>query len=514
MQPELFTSRVHDGDVIGYTTNADMAAPADDANTMAIANAVMAKADGLMTQPESIDKLGSADTKVEAIIVTEDDLASMFVETYGADVRYVIDASRWLKWDGVCWSDGASSVAHDMRCLARNMSIGVKQTDKKALGKHSTAKGALGFVKDDPMICTRIGTFDSNKMLLGTPGGTVDLTTGQLRPAMREDFITRLAGTTPSETADCPKWLSFLHDATRGDVELIHFLQQMSGYFLTGMTSEHALFFVYGSGGNGKSVFLSVLHAALGDYAVTAPMSSFTASKTDQHPTDMAGFRGARLVTANETEEGKSWSEQKLKQLTGGDPVSARFMRQDFFEYLPQFKLIVAGNHKPRLRNPDEAMRRRFNLIPFTNRPEEPNRNLVEELHEELLGIMRWMIDGCLDWQRHGLVRPDIVLAETEEYFATQDTFAQWLEDRCVCKIGDSRMATPTETLFKNWEDYCGDRGEYVGNITRFGEQLTSRNFGKDRRMINGVRSMVRLGIALKADPNTAPPPDDDFFGP
>lgn len=179
---------------------------------------------------------------------------------------------------------------------------------------------------------------------------------------------------------------------TGGDKELQSYLQRMVGYALTGSTQEHALFFLYGTGANGKSVFVNTLATILGDYATNAPMDTFMETRTDRHPTDMAGLRGARFVAAIETEQGKRWAESKLKNLTGGDKISARFMRQDFFEFFPQFKLFVAGNHKPAIRNIDEAMKRRLHLIPFTITvpPERRDKNLQQKLLAERDGILAW----------------------------------------------------------------------------------------------------------------------------
>jgi putative DNA primase/helicase len=172
-----------------------------------------------------------------------------------------------------------------------------------------------------------------------------------------------------------------------------------------GLTREHALFFGYGTGANGKSVLLSTIAGTLGEYHRTAPIETFTASNADRHPTDLAGLRAARLVTATETEEGRRWAESRIKKLTGGDKVAARFMRQDFFEYRPAFKLIIAGNHKPSLRSVDEAIRRRFHLIPFsiTIPPEERDPDLAEKLKDERPAILAWLIEGCLEWQTVGL---------------------------------------------------------------------------------------------------------------
>jgi putative DNA primase/helicase len=223
------------------------------------------------------------------------------------------------------------------------------------------------------------------------------LRTGELRPAQRGDHITKSTAVAPSARADCPRWFDFLRQATRGDDGLMRFMQQVAGYGLTGDICEHALFFIYGPGGNGKTVFLNTVKSILGDYATTAAMDTFMANHHDRHPTDLAMLRGARLVSVSETEEGRAWTESRIKQLTGGDPISARFMRQDFFEYRPQFKLLIIGNHKPSLRNVADAARRRFNLIPFIHKPETPDRQLEEKLKSEWPGILRWAINGALD---------------------------------------------------------------------------------------------------------------------
>jgi putative DNA primase/helicase len=220
---------------------------------------------------------------------------------------------------------------------------------------------------------------------------------------------------------DCPRWLQFLDEITAGDTELQAYLRRVAGYCLTGITTEHVLFFCYGTGANGKSVFVNTLAGIWGDYAVVAPMETFTASKTDHHPTDLAMLRGARLVIAHETEAGRRWAESKIKTLTGGDRVAARFMRQDFFEFVRQFKLLIAGNHKPGLRGVDEAIRRRLHLIPFNVTIPESQRDpqLFDKLKPEWGGILQWAVDGCLEWQRTGLAPPAAVRKAIADYLAS-----------------------------------------------------------------------------------------------
>ena len=222
------------------------------------------------------------------------------------------------------------------------------------IGSAKTVAAVERLASADRRIAATVDQWDTDSSLLNTPGGTIDLRTGDMRPHAPGDYITKITAAAPG--GECPTWLEFLNRITGGDVELQAFLQRMAGYSLTGDTSEHALFFGYGTGANGKSVFVETLAGLLGDYHRMAPIETFTATIGDQHPTNLAGLRGARLVTAVETEEGRRWAESRIKQLTGGDKVAARFMRQDFFEFTPQFKLIIVGNHKPGLRSVDEAI--------------------------------------------------------------------------------------------------------------------------------------------------------------
>ena len=238
-----------------------------------------------------------------------------------------------------------------------------KKGEKAALASAKTVSAIERLAKSDRRIAATIDQWDADPWLLNTPDGVVDLRTGTLRAHRASDYMTKITVAGPGGA--CPIFLRFLDRITGSDPELVAYLRRALGYALTGITREHALFFGYGTGANGKSVLLSTVAGILGDYHKTAPIETFTASNVDRHPTDLAMLRGARLVTATETEEGRQWAESRIKTLTGGDRVSARFMRQDFFEFTPQFKLFIAGNHRPGLRSVDEAIRRRFHLVPF-----------------------------------------------------------------------------------------------------------------------------------------------------
>jgi putative DNA primase/helicase len=258
------------------------------------------------------------------------------------------------------------------------------------------------------------------------------------------------------------------------------------------------LFFLYGNGANGKSVFVNTLLGILSDYATTAPSEIFMESKVDRHPTEMADLRGARLVAATETEQGRGWAEAKIKKLTGGEKIKARFMRQDFFSYQPHFKLVISGNHKPRLRNVDEAIRRRLRLIPFRVTIPETERDpdLTDKLKQEWPGILRWAIDGCLEWWRDGLNAPGVVVDATRDYLEAEDTFPVWLDERC--RTDEPSSFCGTTALFADFKQWAEDRNERPGGSKTFSQTLEDRGFKRGRR--NGAGDRGFHGIALKRE--------------
>ena len=297
---------------------------------------------------------------------TEDGLAIAFTNRYGIDLRYCAQLGKWFWWNGKRWiEDKMLYVQHLSRGICRAAS---RKADTPKLKSKLASASSIGsverIIRSDPKHAANIEEWDPDPWLLNTPEGVIELKTGLLRPHQRIDRMTKI--TTASPRGECPQWLAFLAQVTGGDAELLAYLQRMAGYCLTGLTTEHALLFLYGTGGNGKSVFVNTLFTIMGDYAANAPMETFMESRNDRHPTDLAGLMGSRLVTATETEQGRRWNESKIKEITGGDRVSARFMRQDFFTYVPAYKIVISGNHKPAIRNIDEAIKRRMHLIPFT----------------------------------------------------------------------------------------------------------------------------------------------------
>jgi putative DNA primase/helicase len=325
---------------------------------------------------------------------------------------------------------------------------------------------------------------------------TFNLRTGESHPPRPSDYITKVSGTTcaPPGTPH-PIWTAFL-ERIAPDPELRAFLQRFVGYCMTGATTEHKFVFAYGTGANGKSTFINTIAAMFGDYATVADVGTFIAAATERHPTDVAKLHGYRLVVAQETEKGRRWDETKIKSMTGGDKMTARFMRCDFFDFFPKFKLWIVGNHKPRLDHVDEAMRRRMLLVPFLVQipVDERDQNLMEKLKPEWPAIMRWCIDGCLEWQRIGLAPPKIVTDATDEYFADQDLIKQWLED-CT-KIAPPSAFTPIGQLFASWKTWCDGQNIRPESVNTLSDALVERGFTR-KRVHGGVRGFC--GLILKA---------------
>jgi putative DNA primase/helicase len=433
-------------------------------------------------------------------VITEDSVALMFRERYAGQLLFDHDMRTWFVWDGQRWKHDKTTLAFEFaRQLARELTLTQSPKSRMTANKVSFANGVERFGRSDRMFAVDASVWDPNPFLLGTPDGTVDLRDGTLRPARQEDRITKITAVAPADTADCPLWMEFLDFATFSDPQVIRFLQQLCGYALTGSVIEHAMAFVYGEGGNGKGVFMNTISAIFGEYATAAAMTTFTASRADAHPTELARLRGARLVTASETEKGHAWAEAKIKALTGGDRIAARFMRQDFFEFQPQFTLIISGNHKPTLANVDDAIRRRFNIIPFVRKPPVPDKMLGIKLQAEWPMILRWMIDGCLDWKKNSLVHPESVTAATAAYFADQDLLGQWLDDCCDVEPENLHKWDTVADLFASWAKYAAEAGEKPGNKKGFNDAMQGRGFkaargGKGVRQFKGLRLNIPAG--------------------
>lgn len=434
--------------------------------------------------------------------VSEDSLAVAFAREYELRAKYCHLSGYWFLWDGARWKKNKRKLALQwIRRMVRAYASGEAPKAAKDLGRSAVMHAIERLAQGDELIACTGDEFDTNDWLLGTPGGTVDLVTGELMPPDPKQMISRCTAVAPREGVP-HRWLAFLREVTGGDGQLIAYLQHMFGYALTGVTSEQCLFFLYGGGGNGKSTLMNVLCGILGDYAVTAPMEAFTVSARDRHETEVAMMAGARVVKASETEEGRSWAESRIKSITGSEEISARFLHRDYFSFTPKFKLIISGNHKPVLRNVDKAIGRRFRMLPFLFTPKEEDGQLGIALRQEWPEILQWAIEGCLDWQESGRFPPcEAVVQMTSEYLHDQDMLAQFIEQCCVVSNPDvyadpdnpRTIRTASRLLFRGYSLWCETRNEKPGSERRFCFELEKKGFHRVRE----VSGRKWLGIAL-----------------
>lgn len=423
-----------------------------------------------------------------------------FVSKYRADLRYCHPWRLWLKWDGLRWKkDRVLEVLELAKSIPLDVFAEYQRTNNKDLGEWAVKCQARGHVdalvhlarSALPVMPDRL---DLHRWLLNVSNGTLDLRTGQRRQPARADYMTTLAPVHYDPSAICPTWDQFLLRIMDGNRGLVDYLQRAVGYSLTGDVGEQCLFFLYGEGANGKSTFLEAIQAAMGlDYSKAAAPNILMATKHESHPTELADLHGARFVSTTEVQEGRRFNEVKLKQLTGGDRIKARRMREDFWEFSPTHKIWLAANHKPVIGGTDLAIWRRVKLIPYTVTipPAERDRDLLGKLRAELPGILAWAVRGCLEWQREGLQDPPEVLAATQDYRREMDVVDPFIDERCVVH---PRAEVPKGELYaayKRWMDESGE-GRPLRKTT-FGRRLKDRF--QDRRATGGKWMWEGIGL-------------------
>lgn len=346
---------------------------------------------------------------------------------------------------------------------------------------------------------TTVREWDADPWALCTPNGLVDLRSGKISPPHPRHMMTQATRVGPAPAGARPElYLATLHYLMGGErnpeeaAELVGYLRRVVGYFLTGSVREQIAVFGFGEGRNGKSLIVQTILDMLGDYATTIPTSMLMAQQNEGHPTEIARLMGKRLAVGSETEAGKQFAEARLKQLTGREQLVGRLMRQDFFTFDPQFKLLVVGNHKPDLAHVGVAMRRRLHLIPFnvTVPEERVDPDLFDTLRAEAPAILRWAIDGCLEWQRVGLQPPEAVLRAVDDYMTEQDAVGAWLQD---CAVLEPGAWTPSAQVWDRWRFWCVSAGEDVGKRRALTDKLASKGLPADKgtggmRVVRGLR--------------------------
>jgi len=437
---------------------------------------------------------------------SHDDLARQLGATgWDRDAKFVSAWGRWLFWSGASWvmddqQRATTKVRDFLRARAQEILADAEEDDPKArrrkqriardLGSRGVISAVEALAQSNPLSRASPDDFDRDRLLLGTPGGTVDLRTGKLRPADRGDMITKSTTVTP-EPGRAELWRKFLDEIFNGDREVVDFIQRAAGYALTGETTEHKLLFLYGTGRNGKSVFLDVLATIMGDYARRVPATALLASQNERHPTEIATLRGARLAISSELPAGRVWNEAILKDLTGGDRITARLMRGDFFEFIPQLTLVIAGNAQPGVRAVDEAMRARMVMVPFavTIPAERRDPHLLKKLLAEGPQILDWAIEGGVEWQRRGLDVPASVAEASAHYLDAEDIVGQFLADEADLVSG---AISPIQEIYSRFQQYMTIQGLAPWTQTTLTKELRSRRFvdakSNGRRGLRGIR--------------------------
>jgi len=426
----------------------------------------------------------------------EDSLARLFADRDAAGLRYDHMRGCWYLWDRDRWrQDVTRAGVQRVRETLREYRAGLTDATAAALrslGKTVTTEAVERAARADPGLATDGLSWDLDPFLAGAPGCEVDLSTGETRPPDPAHMVTRQLLTAPADIPT-PLWDQFLAQSTGGDAGMAEFLQAWAGYCLTGDTSEEAFVFVYGAGGNGKGTFLYTISTILADYAARTPADVFMVRKHDAHPTEVARLAGVRMVVASEIEDGRTFNVGRLKDFTGRDgKATGRFMRQDFFQFTPQFKVTFVGNNQPRLVNVDDAIRRRLILVPFTRTPARVDITLKDRLAPEYPGILSWMIRGELRRRAAGGLQglvPAAARTATDAYLGDQDTVGSWAADNCVFGPAEKIGA---QALFEDYKLWCHSRGVF----TETGLQDFSRKFLE--RFSDCRKSHTRTGKVIE----------------
>ena len=437
--------------------------------------------------------------------------AERLVIRAAGNIRFCHPWGKWLVFDGRRWKpDDAASIHGYAKSMVRAiLTEAAEEPDDKARREivswqstsesRSRIEAAISLAASEDGVPVLPDHLDRDPWLLNVENGTIDLRTGELRPHRREDLITSLAPVEFDPDATCPAWLATLDRVFGGRGPLIDFIQRLFGMALTGAVTEQVLPIFHGSGSNGKSTILNALIELLGpDYAIVAPPGLLMLGRGESHPTRQATLFGKRLVVDMETAEGAKLNEALVKQLTGSDKISARRMREDFWDFVPTHKLILCSNHMPEIKGTEHAIWRRIRLVPFnvTIPDDEQDKDLPGKLKAESPGILAWCLRGCSNWRRDGLTAPDDVVAATAEYRADQDLLGDFLVNECTLS---RHLSCRSSALYERYRRFTEGSGEQAVSLKAFGKTMTERGF--ERFTNNGT---FYRGIDLRSnDPGT-----------
>ena len=429
--------------------------------------------------------------------ISEDGVARAFARTYAGHIVFDHTQQRWFAWTGARWQrDETDSVFNLARKFCR---IAMKRTNlskpPSSMAKIAFAGNVERAARSDPPLAVTYEVWDRDPWLLGVPDGVIDLRTGSTMPPDPARFISRETSVAPAPPGTrAPIWKQFLDEATGGDADFVHFLQKLCGYMLTGLTHEEIVAFFYGPGGNGKGTFLRPISQIMNAYAGSIPIEAFSEGRHINLEYYRAQMNGRRLITTAEPEAGAHWSESSLKEISGNETaLSARHPYGKPFQFHPVCKIVAVGNFAPKLKGRSPAMERRLRVCPFDRVPAKPDLNLKERLIIEYPGILRWMINGALAWQREGLGTCTAVAAASEHYFTAMDAVTEWLDEYCVL---DQSLSTPPSALLASFNAWAKAGGRDTIDAVAFAEVI-DRTPSLTRTRAHGKR-LVR-GIGLRA---------------
>jgi putative DNA primase/helicase len=457
--------------------------------------------------PITIAKKAEAKPELQRVETDLDVASSLLVAKHLDAIRFA-HGIGWLAWDGARWErdtrersrECAKAVAQQLREDAARDNDDALWKLARSLGKARGVSGLLDLARSDPRVRVDVSELDRDAYALNVRNGTVDLRTGVLRAHDRADLITKLAPVDFDPDARAPRFEAFLKEVLPDD-EVRGFVQRWAGYAATGVIREHLLLIWYGLGANGKSVLVELLKAVLGDFASAMPESLLVERKHEEHSTEIAQLLGVRMGVSSETAEGCAFNEARVKKLTGGDTVRARFMREEFFDFKPTAKFVVLTNHEPRLRGTDEGIRRRVMLVPFTVQvPPERRDPLLRDriLEQEAAGVLAWIVRGAVDWYARGerVEAPAAVVAATAAYHRQEDSISRFLDDCCErvdTTTGDPHPVTVGE-LMEYFDWWARKHAAGRMSVRAFAKHLDTAKLGATRKS-NGRKVLDRLRL-------------------
>ncbi len=451
--------------------------------------------------------------------------AERFAAQHGENVRFCHTWGKWLIWNGKRWEvDETNRIVqlakHTVRQMYAEASV-IEDYEKRMVAVSHARKSEsagriqamIALAQSEQPIAITSNQLDTNLWLLNVENGTINLQTGDFYPHRRGDLITKMAPVTCDPSANKPlEWLKFLGRIMAESQDLIAYLQKLIGYCLTGDTREKCLPVAYGTGDNGKTILAVNIAAMLGDYARDTPIETLMAKNSESIPNDLARLQGARFVTASEGERGQKLAESLIKRLTGGDKISARFLHQEWFEFIPEFKIWLSTNHKPVIRGGDNAIWNRIHLIPFNvsipKNDQIPRTKMLAALRQEWPGILNWAIEGCALWQQDGLQKPQEVIEATENYRADSDIIGGFISD--MCTINPLARCTKSElrTAYENW---CASNKEAPLSTRNFKSILTERGIKDCKIGHRAEKGWAGIGFK-KAGPQVQSRPNSAVF--